>query len=142
MYYYSSIENTFFPDELKQDYINAGSFPDDVIEVGDDIWLEFASNPPPEGKMRIAGSNGLPAWGDVPPPTREELCLQAEVKKKKLMEYATNIISPLQDAVELDIYIDEEKYLLNEWRKYRVELNRIDCSIAPKIEWPEQPKIK
>ncbi|WP_196245000.1 tail fiber assembly protein, partial [Xenorhabdus bovienii] len=25
-------------------------------------------------------------------------------------------------------------------RKYRVLLNRVDCTTAPDIKWPEQPK--
>ncbi|MCC8367171.1 tail fiber assembly protein [Xenorhabdus sp. PB61.4] len=142
MYFYSAKNNAFYPTILKKDYINAGSWPDDGIEVNDEIYSEFVSNIAPKGKIRAAGKNGLPAWRNIPPPTQKELCQQAEVKKKKLMEYAKDIISPLQDAIDLDISTTEEKSMLNEWRKYRVELNRIDCSIAPKIAWPEQPKIK
>ncbi|WP_198023795.1 tail fiber assembly protein, partial [Xenorhabdus cabanillasii] len=26
------------------------------------------------------------------------------------------------------------------WRKYRVLLNRVDCSTAPDIHWPEAPE--
>ncbi|CBJ82303.1 conserved hypothetical protein [Xenorhabdus bovienii str. Jollieti] len=59
------------------------------------------------------GENGLPAWGDIP---------------------------PLQDAVDLDMATDSEKSALTEWRKYRVLLNRVDCTTAPDIQWPEQPK--
>ncbi|MDE9571806.1 tail fiber assembly protein, partial [Xenorhabdus bovienii] len=25
-------------------------------------------------------------------------------------------------------------------RKYRVLLNRVDCTTAPDVQWPEQPK--
>ncbi|MDC9591847.1 tail fiber assembly protein, partial [Xenorhabdus sp. XENO-10] len=35
---------------------------------------------------------------------------------------------------------DEEKKALINWRKYRVLLNRVNCAIAPDIDWPEQPK--
>ncbi|MBD2812805.1 tail fiber assembly protein, partial [Xenorhabdus sp. Vera] len=30
--------------------------------------------------------------------------------------------------------------VLTDWRKYRVLLNRVDCSIVPDIHWPEQPE--
>ncbi|MCC8381504.1 tail fiber assembly protein [Xenorhabdus sp. PB30.3] len=142
MYFYSAKRNSFFPKTLMQDYINAGTWPDDGIEVDDHVYSEFVGNIPPVGKMRVAGDDGLPAWVDIPAPTKEELRRQAEVKKKQLMEHIKNIIAPLQDAVDLDISTTEEKSKLYEWRKYRVEINRIDCSIAPNIEWPEQPKIK
>nr|WP_275377026.1 tail fiber assembly protein [Xenorhabdus bovienii] len=26
------------------------------------------------------------------------------------------------------------------WRRYRVLLSRVDCSTAPDVKWPEQPK--
>ncbi|PHM33347.1 tail assembly protein [Xenorhabdus mauleonii] len=65
---------------------------------------------------------------------------QAESKKKYLLSTATEKIDIWQDAVDLGMAIDVEKSALAAWRKYRVLLNRIDCSIAPDIEWPEQPK--
>ncbi|WP_420911220.1 tail fiber assembly protein [Xenorhabdus bovienii] len=45
-----------------------------------------------------------------------------------------------QDAVDLDIATVAEKSALAEWRKYRVLLSRVDCSTAPDVKWPEQPK--
>uniref|UniRef100_UPI001ABF6203 tail fiber assembly protein n=1 Tax=Xenorhabdus miraniensis TaxID=351674 RepID=UPI001ABF6203 len=53
---------------------------------------------------------------------------------------AMHAIAPLQDAVDLDIATDAEQSALTAWRKYRVLLNRVDCSTAPDIQWPEQPK--
>ncbi|EEP6366174.1 DUF4376 domain-containing protein [Salmonella enterica] len=72
MYHYSPTQNTFYPDELKQVYIDAGTFPDDTVEVSDDVWLEFAGNHPPEGKQRAAGSDNLPCWVDIPLPDIED----------------------------------------------------------------------
>lgn len=68
MYHYSPSKNAFYPDELKQVYIDAGTFPADTVEVSDDVWLEFAGNHPPEGKQRAAGSDNLPCWVDIPLP--------------------------------------------------------------------------
>lgn len=72
MYHYSPSQNAFFPEDLKQVYIDAGTFPDDTVEVSDDTWLEFAGNPPPEGKQRVAGKNDLPVWVDIPLPDIED----------------------------------------------------------------------
>ncbi|CDH30938.1 conserved hypothetical protein [Xenorhabdus bovienii str. Intermedium] len=90
--------------------------------------------------MRIAGPDGLPAWGSIPPPTPEQLKQQAESQKRQLMNIAREKIDICQDAVDLDIATDAEKSSLAEWRKYRVLLYRVDCSTAPDIAWPEQPK--
>ncbi|EHL2774545.1 DUF4376 domain-containing protein [Salmonella enterica subsp. enterica serovar Hvittingfoss] len=72
MYYYSPEQNTFYPADLKKVYIDAGTFPDDVVEVDDDVWLEFAGNPPPEGKQRAADKSGMPCWVDIPLPDIED----------------------------------------------------------------------
>ncbi|MCW7762146.1 tail fiber assembly protein [Photorhabdus luminescens] len=139
-YIYSPKSNSFYPTELKQRYIASDSWPKDGVEISEGIYLEFAANSPPEGKMRIAGTDGLPIWGDIPPLPQKELQRWAERKRQHFMLQAANAIALLQDAVDLDIATDKEKAALTEWRKYRVLLNRVDCSTAPDIHWPEQPK--
>ncbi|WP_222941836.1 tail fiber assembly protein [Xenorhabdus indica] len=119
-------------------YIDAGTWPDDGVEVSDKIYRKFMA--PPAGKRCIAGDDGLPVWGDIPPPTPEERQQQAESKKRYRMSQAANTIAPLQDAVDLDMATKEEKAALVVWKKYRVLLNRVDCSTAPDIAWPEPPK--
>ncbi|WP_334470405.1 tail fiber assembly protein [Arsenophonus sp. PmNCSU2021_1] len=140
MYYYSAKENTFCPAELKQSYIDAGSFPEDAIEVSDDVWLEFAGNPPPDGKERAVGEAGLPVWVDIPPSRPQQRMDEAERKKATLMQKASAAIAPLQDAVDLDMATEAERAQLVAWKTYRVLLNRVDISKAPDIAWPEAPK--
>ncbi|MDE9528290.1 tail fiber assembly protein [Xenorhabdus bovienii] len=65
---------------------------------------------------------------------------QAEQQKSSLRQRADSAIAPLQDAVDLGMATDTEKAGLTEWRKYRVLLNRVDCTTAPDVQWPEQPK--
>ncbi|OWO78672.1 tail fiber assembly protein [Photorhabdus luminescens] len=140
MYYYSAKTNAFYPVELKQNYITAGSLPDDIIEVSNDIYQEYAANHAPEGKHRVANKKGLPEWADIPPPTEDALRQYAEFQKQQLIAEATNQIAPLQDAVDLGIAIEEEKMALLAWKEYRVILNRIDVSQAMDIDWPEKPE--
>ncbi|MDB6372457.1 MULTISPECIES: tail fiber assembly protein [Photorhabdus] len=64
----------------------------------------------------------------------------AENKRQQLLFTINKKVTPLQDAVDLDIATEAEKDALLTWKKYRVILNRIDTSQAPNIEWPEQPK--
>ncbi|MEX0447967.1 tail fiber assembly protein [Xenorhabdus sp. SGI246] len=65
---------------------------------------------------------------------------QAEYEKRQLLNAATEKIAICQDAVDLDMATEEEKAALVVWKKYRVLLNRVDCSTAPDIAWPEPPK--
>ncbi|ECA4283821.1 phage tail protein, partial [Salmonella enterica subsp. enterica serovar Stanley] len=45
-------------------------------------------------------------------------------------------IAPLQDAVDLDIATDDEKAQLDEWKKYRILVNRVDTTNP---DWPYVP---
>ncbi|STA83334.1 tail fiber assembly protein [Citrobacter koseri] len=72
--------------------------------------------------------------------SQNELIEQAETKKAELLSAAAAAIAPLQDAVDIGMATNEETALLLEWKKYRVQVNRVDTSTAPGIEWPEQPK--
>lgn len=137
-YYFSAKELSFYPESLKVDYIKAGSWPDDLIEVNISTFLEFTSQPP-EGKVRGSDERGLPVWQSSPNLTKDELISIANAKKEAERDIADKNILPLQDAVELEMATDEEVSLLKEWKIYRVLLNRIDTSTAPDIDWPLRP---
>lgn len=138
-YYYSAIDNAFYPFSLQSIYLKAGTWPKNGIQVDEAIYQEFAINEPPRGKQRTANKKGLPAWADIPPPTSEQLITEAEQQKQSLLAEANTAIAPLQDAVDLGMSTDEEAAALQEWKKYRVMLNRVDTSLAPDIDWPEKP---
>lgn len=70
LYYYSAVKNAFFPDELKDAYQNAGNWPQDAAEVEESVFTTYSA-PPPEGKQRAAGKDGLPCWADIPLPDIE-----------------------------------------------------------------------
>ncbi|WP_038248635.1 tail fiber assembly protein [Xenorhabdus bovienii] len=139
MYAYSAKTNSFYLVELKQRYTDSGTWPNDIISVDESVFTEFAIETPPTGKRRVAGKNSLPAWGDIPPPTPQQLQRGAEREKQYLMSQAATSIAPLQYAVDLKMATDSEQTMLTEWKKYCVLLNRVDCSTAPDIPWPEQP---
>ncbi|EBB1862541.1 tail fiber assembly protein, partial [Salmonella enterica subsp. enterica serovar Cerro] len=61
---------------------------------------------------------------------------QAEETKSRLLQMASEKIAPLQDAVDLDEATDKEKASLLAWKKYRVQVNRVDTASPT---WPEIP---
>ncbi|PNL55926.1 tail fiber assembly protein [Enterobacter hormaechei] len=61
---------------------------------------------------------------------------EAQRKKLEFLNQANNVIATLQDAVQLDMATDKELATLQEWKKYRVLLSRVDVS---KPVWPERP---
>ncbi|EKN4773423.1 tail fiber assembly protein, partial [Yersinia enterocolitica] len=64
----------------------------------------------------------------------------ATLKKAELKAVADSEIEWRQDAVEEGNPSEKEIADLAAWRKYRVELMRIDTSKAPDIEWPTSPE--
>ncbi|MBC8946368.1 tail fiber assembly protein [Xenorhabdus indica] len=75
-----------------------------------------------------------------PPVSQEQHIATAESQKRQLLYLVREKIDICQDAVDLNIATEAEREVLTEWRKYRVMLNRVDCSTAPDIHWPEQPE--
>lgn len=57
----------------------------------------------------------------------------ADLQKKQMITQASAEISILLDAVNLNMATDEEKFRLTALQAYRVQLNRVDTSLAPDI---------
>nr|WP_052189453.1 MULTISPECIES: tail fiber assembly protein [Xenorhabdus] len=134
-WFYSASENGF----VYRPYDEQGAYPDDVKPITDELYKKMFEGQS-DGKRIVAGADGLPTLIELPPPTPEELQQQAESEKRYRMSQVANTIAPLQDAADLDMATKEEKAALVAWKKYRVLLNRVDCSTAPDIAWPEPPK--
>lgn len=65
---------------------------------------------------------------------------EARQKKSILLEEAKTQIEILKDSIEFNIATPTAESELVAWRKYRVQLNQLDISAAPDIDWPEQPE--
>ncbi|MEI9603260.1 tail fiber assembly protein [Enterobacter hormaechei] len=72
-------------------------------------------------------------------PAPVDYVAEAQRKKMELLTQANNVIATLQDAVELAMATEEETALLQEWKKYRVLLSRVD---AEKPDWPVAPDTR
>lgn len=83
----------------------------------------------------------------APPLTEEEISGQEETAissnlsyKNQLMSEATQRISILQDAVDLEMATDDETKLLPLWKKYRVLLSRVSANTSSDVSWPLKPE--
>ncbi|WP_410735101.1 tail fiber assembly protein [Citrobacter koseri] len=132
----------FLPDTLKVAYDEAGiirCISNDVTAIypRDFSIVEVKAT----AKNKMADISGEWVFKDGKIQQRQysqnELIGQAEAKKAELLSVATAAIAPLQDAVDLSEATEEETALLIEWKKYRVQVNRVDTS---KPVWPETPE--
>lgn len=136
--YFSATTLWFYDLAEKAKYEAGIGWPADAVEITADEIATFTGSPP-EGYQLSHASDGKPAWGKIPSPTVAELTAAAATLKAARIQEAADILAPLQDAVDLEMATDDEKARFNEWRKYRVLLNRVDTSKAPDITWPPVP---
>lgn len=134
-YFWSAKENGFYPESMKELYENSpDGWPEDAVEISEELYnslLEGQSR----GKVIASGRDGKPLLSD---PVIDHTAL-AEAEKSLLGSKAEEMILPLQRAVKYGIASEEEMARLKEWEIFSVELSRVDTSLAPEIEWPEQP---
>lgn len=77
-----------------------------------------------------------------PPPTKEQLILQAEEKKQFLIVEVHTETEMLRAKLALGRISEGEKIRLNAWLDYLDELEAVDVLfIAPDIIWPVKPVV-
>ncbi|AJJ18341.1 putative tail fiber assembly protein [Yersinia intermedia] len=69
-YSFSEKNNCFYPHALIKDYMRAGAWPDDALEVNEETFAIY-SGMAPAGKVRGV-SDGMPVWLDIPNQTLTE----------------------------------------------------------------------
>jgi hypothetical protein len=138
-YKFSSTTSSFYPAEMLDDYRKAGTLPDDLVSIDNEVYNTFVLSPP-EGKIRGADKSGFPAWVEAPQPTQEQLIMMAITRKHLQAEKAEAVIAPLSRAVKYDEATQNEKTKLIAWEKYSVQLSRIKPEDAPDINWPQPPQ--
>lgn len=135
-YYFSAKENAFYPISMENNYINAGTFPDDVVLVENAVFETF-SQLPPDGKERGV-VHGMPEWIDLTI-NQNEVLQRMERQKKELINEASEMINPMLDAKNGGYIENDDIARLDKWQRYRYELTKIDTSLL-NIEWPEKPQ--
>lgn len=141
-YQFSATDNSFYASAELHLYEAAGTCPTDLLPVSEETFVEFAVEAPPEGKTRGIGDDGMPTWVDIPAVPEDELRARNEANRTYLMRVAGERIAPLEDAVELGLATDEESAALVAWKRYRVELRRVEEQPRYPLEvvWPSEPK--
>lgn len=140
MYQYSPSTNSFYPDDLLSVYEDAGTLPNDLVPVDEDVFREFTATPEP-GKIRVAGSDGLPAWGDIPPPTHEELISIAEQVRQQLLTHADAVMLDWRTELMLGEISDANRAKLSAWLAYKNDVKAVDVATDPEhINWPVPPE--
>lgn len=126
---------------MKADYVAAGAWPDDGKEVTMDCFLEFTSVAHVD-KYRVAGSDGLPEWEQVPAPTEEQLIAIAEAERMRLISLANANINIKQwpGKAAIGRLKGDELAQYNLWLDYLDALYAVDTSKGLNAIWPIPPQ--
>lgn len=134
-------QNLFDKDKLKIEFESNGIITRMSMDVSE-LWPLGKSVADIELKNVPNGVNEKGMWlfdGVKIIAVATDHVLAAKLKSAKLINSATQVITTLQDAIELGMDRPDDLRDLNEWKKYRVQLNRVDVSLAPDIRWPDKP---
>lgn len=138
MYLYSPSTRGFYPRVLQPDFVEAGTWPNDLVEVADEDY-ERLMRVPSDGLVIVSGENGYPETSAPPPLSADETKARNVSIRDSLLATAALRIAPLQDAIELELASQGESEFLLAWRRYRVDVNRVDVMVA-NPSWPPPPQ--
>ncbi|HDW1476244.1 tail fiber assembly protein [Enterobacter cloacae] len=138
--FYSAGTNAFYPTDLRERYEQAGTWPGDVVGITDEMFNTFSVSPP-AGKIRIAGRDKLPAWGDAPPPTHDEQIAAVEQHRAGLLAHADIITADWRTELALGEINDDDRAKLSAWMAYKkaVKTAKAEDALAAGFKWPTLP---
>ncbi|WP_447867562.1 tail fiber assembly protein [Rahnella bonaserana] len=125
--------------------VESGFVTNIVLWDGDSVWS------PGEGKTAIEVKDGVDAGigysfvdgvftaPEIPTPSQEELVSEAEKKKSQILQSINETTQTWQTQLALGIITDADKATLTLWMEYAQEVQAIDTSKAPDIDWPIEP---
>lgn len=139
--YFSPGKSAFYPSDMLDLYLDAGSLPSDLIEATESEISEYMMSTAPLGKI-LGTIGGRPGWVDQPELTNEEKIVATDRKIAQLISVASEKIAPLQDAVDLGVATEAETESLTKWKTYRVAVNRVPTQpgYPTAIDWPAMPE--
>lgn len=142
-HYFNPVDLGFYIDDRTEEQIESGtnsSVPETALEIEYSRYLELLDGNS-QGKPIIAGEGGYPELAEYPKPTPEEIKIASTAEYNRLFAYASNMVNTLIDATDPDIMGDDidpgDMARLKLWKKYRVDLTRVDLTNPV---WPVKPK--
>lgn len=139
--YFSSKDNSFYPDDLRSDYELAGTWPDDAAEISEKLYQSLLAGQL-NGKEITSDSNGNPILTDP----IIDWSQKAESQRQNLLTAADDTIADWRTELQLDVISEDDKASLIKWMAYIKALKALDFSGVmdeagyKAIEWPDKPE--
>lgn len=132
--FYSAEHNGFFAEAIAYN-----PTPVDLVEVSQETHNEFMLGR--NGKIMQPGLDGLPSWGDAPPPSQEQLIQIAETERQRLLANADAVMLDWRTELMLGEISDANKTKLSAWMAYKNKVKVVDVTTDPEnVKWPAPPE--
>lgn len=138
--YFSQKNKGFYDGDMKLTYCEAGSWPDDAVEVSKDAYNSIM-NGQSSGKIIDADDFGYPIliepvidWNNL-----------AELERADRVKVANNHVADWRTELELGIISADDRELLILWMQYIKLLKELDLSgvgnemMFKSLQWPTPP---
>lgn len=123
MKYYSPSKCTFYDSVFKEVYISNGNWPDDLVEVGEQLYEEVVIKKPKSGYCLVTDENGKPSLK-----FSEELVVSEDILREISWRDRELTLADFEINKILDEdFVDSDRE--RSWRNYRKELRN----------WPDNP---
>ncbi|EPT8339409.1 phage tail protein [Enterobacter hormaechei subsp. xiangfangensis] len=127
-YFYSASTNAFYPAALLDSYKQAGTLPDDIQSVGEDVFMEFTATQ--LGMRRVPNQEGFPMWEAIP-----AVVLTQDEIKSKARKLRDSFISATDSMLVSDYTINDTE--LTEDEREELMSVRLTFKKWPTIDgWP------
>ena len=128
-YHYSATTNAFYPEDMLDAYIQAGTLPGDLSLCSEEEFKTFTSaQAVPEGMCRGPSISGKPVWVPIPPQTTAEAASAGRSWRDAELSRADIELNKVQDGIGVGT--------VTQWRAYRVALRNWPTTDG----WPESTK--
>lgn len=140
-YYYSKTTGGFYDSAEKNAYEDSlNGWPVDAVAITEDEYKDLF-NGQAAGMVIIADDDGKPYLAMQPDPTHEQLVAAAEQQRQSLIADAIQSISVIQLKLQAGRKLTvAETARMNLVLDYIDDVQTVDVSMAPNIEWPAVPE--
>lgn len=134
---YSPSKNSFFPPNLEQVYRDAGSWPNDCVEITPEQHAALLQGQS-EGKIIAADENGYPVLQEPTQPTADQMADTARAKRDRLIESVRWRIERHSDELALGIEPTEPLEPLLQHTQALRDVPQ-QAGFPESVEWPQCP---
>ncbi|EPH3081563.1 tail fiber assembly protein, partial [Citrobacter freundii] len=91
-------------------------------------------------QVMLPGQTG-PVWGDVAPPTHEQLLADVERQRTALLLYADTVTADWRTELALGDISDDDRIKLSAWMAYKRAVKAViaEDAIRDGFQWPAIP---